>query len=112
MSLDFLWIFFKSNLPHFISLILDFKVRRQKIRLLARTSIARRSVEMAAVMDKEFNSGIHEGPSRTVGKGEDVMVRQTELESGHHESELASIEIVERVYKYVVCHQPLSGQYG
>jgi hypothetical protein len=60
-------------------------------------------------MDKELDNGIHEVPSRTVAKGEDVMGRQTELESGHHASELASIERVERVYGYVICHQPLRG---
>jgi hypothetical protein len=84
--------------------------RRQKTGLLARASIASQSVDMAAAMDKEFDSGIHEVPSRTVRKGEDVMGRQTELESGQHGSELASIERVERVYRYVICHQPLSGQ--
>jgi len=52
---------------------------------------------MTAVVDKEFESGIHE-----VGKGEDVMGRQTELESGQHEADLASIERVERVYRYVI----------
>ena len=66
---------------------------------------------MAAVMDKEFENGIHEVPSRTVGKAENVMGMQTELESGHHISELASIERVERVYRYVICQRPLSGQY-
>ena len=67
---------------------------------------------MAAVIDKEFDNGIHEVPSRTAGKGEDVMGRQAELESGNRESELASIERVEMVYRYVACHQPLGGYYG
>ena len=72
---------------------------RQKTRLLALASIATQPVNMAAVTDKEIDDRVHNMPSPTGRKGQNVFGGQAELESSYQESELASIERVERVYK-------------
>jgi hypothetical protein len=51
---------------------------------------------MAAVDDERFDDGVHEVPAYAVGKVGNGIGRQIELESGRNETEIASIERVEK----------------
>jgi hypothetical protein len=57
---------------------------------------------MAAVGEEKFDGGIDDRPAQDVSKVGNGVGRQIELESGHNETEIASIEKVERVYKCVL----------
>lgn len=57
---------------------------------------------MAAVDKKIFDDSIHDIPAQTVSKMGNGTGWQAELEPGPNETELASIERVERVYRFVL----------
>jgi hypothetical protein len=59
---------------------------------------------MAAAGDEKFDDGIHGLPAQAVGNAGNGIDRQIELESGRNGVELADIERVEMVYRYVVSY--------